>query len=206
MVIVRIFLAAGSQSATEQHGNGDCKRQETEAPSAQAASASHLDLNFPLPGENGPSCLVKVGPARPIAVCGFPPGADGVCVCSGVRGLGRLQAERHAGGLRDPVGQSRSQRSDGWKVRRISPPPAPCAASIPHRESFCTTGTPSWTRLMAWRLRRSRESTARRRRSSLVFTCCTPGGWRTTTRCCRKAPWEETPPVRNPQGSEWLWN
>ncbi|XP_015235810.1 PREDICTED: mini-chromosome maintenance complex-binding protein [Cyprinodon variegatus] len=51
---------AGSQSATEQHGNGDCKRQETEAPSSQAASASHLDLNFPLPGEKGPSCLVKV--------------------------------------------------------------------------------------------------------------------------------------------------
>uniref|UniRef100_A0A7N6A9J3 Mini-chromosome maintenance complex-binding protein n=1 Tax=Anabas testudineus TaxID=64144 RepID=A0A7N6A9J3_ANATE len=40
--------------------NGDCKRQETEAPSSQATSASHLDLNFPLPGEKGPSCLVKV--------------------------------------------------------------------------------------------------------------------------------------------------
>uniref|UniRef100_A0A3Q3MBD0 Mini-chromosome maintenance complex-binding protein n=1 Tax=Mastacembelus armatus TaxID=205130 RepID=A0A3Q3MBD0_9TELE len=44
----------------EQHGNGDCKRQETEAPSSQTASASHLDLNFPLPGEKGPSCLIKV--------------------------------------------------------------------------------------------------------------------------------------------------
>uniref|UniRef100_A0A8P4GDF7 Mini-chromosome maintenance complex-binding protein n=1 Tax=Dicentrarchus labrax TaxID=13489 RepID=A0A8P4GDF7_DICLA len=44
----------------EQHGNGDCKRQETEAPSSQTASTSHLDLNFPLPGEKGPSCLVKV--------------------------------------------------------------------------------------------------------------------------------------------------
>lgn len=53
-------LAAGPQSPTEQHGNGDCKRQETEAPSGQTASASHLDLNFPLPGEKGPSCLVKV--------------------------------------------------------------------------------------------------------------------------------------------------
>uniref|UniRef100_A0A7N6AFE7 Mini-chromosome maintenance complex-binding protein n=1 Tax=Anabas testudineus TaxID=64144 RepID=A0A7N6AFE7_ANATE len=42
------------------HSNGDCKRQETEAPSSQATSASHLDLNFPLPGEKGPSCLVKV--------------------------------------------------------------------------------------------------------------------------------------------------
>uniref|UniRef100_A0A8P4KEG7 Mini-chromosome maintenance complex-binding protein n=1 Tax=Dicentrarchus labrax TaxID=13489 RepID=A0A8P4KEG7_DICLA len=48
------------QSPTEQHGNGDCKRQETEAPSSQTASTSHLDLNFPLPGEKGPSCLVKV--------------------------------------------------------------------------------------------------------------------------------------------------
>lgn len=48
------------QNPTEQHGNGDCKRQETEAPSSQTASASHLDLNFPLPGEKGPSCLVKV--------------------------------------------------------------------------------------------------------------------------------------------------
>ncbi|KAM9726909.1 mini-chromosome maintenance complex-binding protein [Menidia menidia] len=51
---------AGPQSPLEQHGNGDCKRQETEAPSSQAASASHLDLNFPLPGEKGPSCLLKV--------------------------------------------------------------------------------------------------------------------------------------------------
>ncbi|KAM6916062.1 mini-chromosome maintenance complex-binding protein [Xenentodon cancila] len=51
---------AGPQSSTDQHSNGDCKRQETEAPSSQAASASHLDLNFPLPGEKGPSCLVKV--------------------------------------------------------------------------------------------------------------------------------------------------
>ncbi|KAG7229943.1 hypothetical protein INR49_009663 [Caranx melampygus] len=50
----------GPHSPAEQHGNGDCKRQETEAPSSQVASASHLDLNFPLPGEKGPSCLVKV--------------------------------------------------------------------------------------------------------------------------------------------------
>lgn len=53
-------LAAAPQGHSEQHGNGDCKRQETEAPSSQTASASHLDLNFPLPGEKGPSCLVKV--------------------------------------------------------------------------------------------------------------------------------------------------
>lgn len=53
-------LTAGPQSPTEQHGNGDCKRQETEAPSNHTTSASHLDLNFPLPGEKGPSCLVKV--------------------------------------------------------------------------------------------------------------------------------------------------
>lgn len=52
--------AAGPQSPTDQHGNGECKRQETEAPSSQTTSASHLDLNFPLPGEKGPACLVKV--------------------------------------------------------------------------------------------------------------------------------------------------
>uniref|UniRef100_UPI0037E796D3 mini-chromosome maintenance complex-binding protein n=1 Tax=Semicossyphus pulcher TaxID=241346 RepID=UPI0037E796D3 len=51
---------SGPQSPTEQHRSGDFKRQETEAPSSQKASASHLDLNFPLPGEKGPSCLVKV--------------------------------------------------------------------------------------------------------------------------------------------------
>ncbi|KAF3842359.1 hypothetical protein F7725_024310 [Dissostichus mawsoni] len=50
----------GLQSPTEHHGNGECKRRETEAPSNQTAPASHLDLNFPLPGEKGPSCLVKV--------------------------------------------------------------------------------------------------------------------------------------------------
>lgn len=54
------YIYAGPQYPTEQHGNGDCKRQETEAPSSQMTSSSHLDLNFPLPGEKGPSCLVKV--------------------------------------------------------------------------------------------------------------------------------------------------
>ncbi|KAK6293405.1 hypothetical protein J4Q44_G00357310 [Coregonus suidteri] len=48
----------------EPHGNGDSKRQETEAPSSQTTApsdcSSHLDLNFPLPGERGPACLVKV--------------------------------------------------------------------------------------------------------------------------------------------------
>ncbi|XP_055083153.1 mini-chromosome maintenance complex-binding protein [Periophthalmus magnuspinnatus] len=45
---------------TEHYGNGDCKRQETEAPSNQTSTTPPLDLNFPLPGEKGPSCLVKV--------------------------------------------------------------------------------------------------------------------------------------------------
>uniref|UniRef100_A0A6Q2XSQ8 Mini-chromosome maintenance complex-binding protein n=1 Tax=Esox lucius TaxID=8010 RepID=A0A6Q2XSQ8_ESOLU len=49
---------------TELHANGDSKRQETEAPSGQTTSPSNasspLDLNFPLPGERGPACLVKV--------------------------------------------------------------------------------------------------------------------------------------------------
>ncbi|KAM3863162.1 mini-chromosome maintenance complex-binding protein [Diretmus argenteus] len=53
-------LQTGLQSPAEMHGNGDCKRQETQAPSSHATSASHLDLNFPLPGEQGLSCLVKV--------------------------------------------------------------------------------------------------------------------------------------------------
>lgn len=53
-------VTAGPQNPTEQHSNGECKRQELEAPSSQTTSASHLDLNFPLPGEKGPSCLVKV--------------------------------------------------------------------------------------------------------------------------------------------------
>uniref|UniRef100_A0A673Z2E9 Mini-chromosome maintenance complex-binding protein n=1 Tax=Salmo trutta TaxID=8032 RepID=A0A673Z2E9_SALTR len=52
------------ESHTEPHGNGDSKRQETEAPSSQTTApsdcSSHLDLNFPLPGERGPACLVKV--------------------------------------------------------------------------------------------------------------------------------------------------
>ncbi|KAJ3610239.1 hypothetical protein NHX12_022333 [Muraenolepis orangiensis] len=50
----------GPQTATEPQDNGDCKRQETEAPSGQKAPNSPLDLNFPLPGEKGPACLVKV--------------------------------------------------------------------------------------------------------------------------------------------------
>lgn len=49
-----------TQAQSEQHRNGDCKRQETEAPSHQTPTTTPLDLNFPLPGEKGPSCLVKV--------------------------------------------------------------------------------------------------------------------------------------------------
>uniref|UniRef100_A0A8C6SD45 Mini-chromosome maintenance complex-binding protein n=1 Tax=Neogobius melanostomus TaxID=47308 RepID=A0A8C6SD45_9GOBI len=48
------------QAHSEHYGNGDCKRQETEAPSHQPPTTTPLDLNFPLPGEKGPSCLVKV--------------------------------------------------------------------------------------------------------------------------------------------------
>uniref|UniRef100_A0A8B9GYX5 Mini-chromosome maintenance complex-binding protein n=1 Tax=Astyanax mexicanus TaxID=7994 RepID=A0A8B9GYX5_ASTMX len=43
--------------------NTDSKRLETEAPSHNASPShcsSNLDLNFPLPGERGPACLVKV--------------------------------------------------------------------------------------------------------------------------------------------------
>lgn len=49
-----------AQSSAEVNGGSDHKRQETEAPSSQTTAGSHLDLNFPLPGEKGPSCLVKV--------------------------------------------------------------------------------------------------------------------------------------------------
>ncbi|CAL1578388.1 unnamed protein product [Knipowitschia caucasica] len=45
---------------TENYRNGDFKRQETEAPSNHSSTPAPLDLNFPLPGEKGPSCLVKV--------------------------------------------------------------------------------------------------------------------------------------------------
>uniref|UniRef100_A0A672LD47 Mini-chromosome maintenance complex-binding protein n=1 Tax=Sinocyclocheilus grahami TaxID=75366 RepID=A0A672LD47_SINGR len=51
------------QHSAESHGNTEPKRQETEAPSHDSSSAhctSSLDLNFPLPGEKGPACLVKV--------------------------------------------------------------------------------------------------------------------------------------------------
>uniref|UniRef100_A0A673Z2D9 Mini-chromosome maintenance complex-binding protein n=1 Tax=Salmo trutta TaxID=8032 RepID=A0A673Z2D9_SALTR len=58
------------QKQRESHTGGytplkNCfTRQETEAPSSQTTApsdcSSHLDLNFPLPGERGPACLVKV--------------------------------------------------------------------------------------------------------------------------------------------------
>ncbi|XP_060728622.1 mini-chromosome maintenance complex-binding protein isoform X2 [Tachysurus vachellii] len=54
---------SGPQNTSDSHRNVDSKRLETEAPS-QNTSPSHcsstLDLNFPLPGERGPACLVKV--------------------------------------------------------------------------------------------------------------------------------------------------
>ncbi|CAL8358002.1 unnamed protein product [Boreogadus saida] len=50
----------GTPAAAESRGNADSKRQETEAPSGQKAPSPPLDLNFPLPGEQGPACLVKV--------------------------------------------------------------------------------------------------------------------------------------------------
>uniref|UniRef100_A0A672NS80 Mini-chromosome maintenance complex-binding protein n=1 Tax=Sinocyclocheilus grahami TaxID=75366 RepID=A0A672NS80_SINGR len=51
------------QMKDESHGNIEPKRQETEAPSHDSSPShctSSLDLNFPLPGEKGPACLVKV--------------------------------------------------------------------------------------------------------------------------------------------------
>ncbi|XP_052468994.1 mini-chromosome maintenance complex-binding protein isoform X1 [Carassius gibelio] len=56
-------ISQGAQSSAESHGNIEPKRQETEAPSHDSSPShctSSLDLNFPLPGEKGPACLVKV--------------------------------------------------------------------------------------------------------------------------------------------------
>lgn len=56
----------GSQASGDSQGNGESKRQETEAPPSSRSGPSPptcptpLDLNFPLPGEAGPACLVKV--------------------------------------------------------------------------------------------------------------------------------------------------
>ncbi|XP_063047874.1 mini-chromosome maintenance complex-binding protein [Engraulis encrasicolus] len=58
---------SGRKGSADSRSNGDCKRQETEAPSSSGSSsastpscASPLDLYYPLPGEQGPACLVKV--------------------------------------------------------------------------------------------------------------------------------------------------
>uniref|UniRef100_A0A8C0YPE2 Mini-chromosome maintenance complex-binding protein n=1 Tax=Cyprinus carpio carpio TaxID=630221 RepID=A0A8C0YPE2_CYPCA len=53
----------GIKNDLQSHGNIEPKRQETEAPSHDSSPShctSSLDLNFPLPGEKGPACLVKV--------------------------------------------------------------------------------------------------------------------------------------------------
>lgn len=116
------YVTAGAQNPPEQHSNGECKRQELEAPSNQTTAASHLDLNFPLPGEKGPSCLVKVRDRSSVPRChtlndAFK-GPTEVCVWfAGVWGLGKLQSEWRAGSLRHPLRQSGSQRSGRWEVR-----------------------------------------------------------------------------------------
>ncbi|MEE6486655.1 hypothetical protein FKM82_014659 [Ascaphus truei] len=53
------------QNTGESHACGEPKRLETEAPAAvkhhgETNCTPSLDLNFPLPGEKGPACLVKV--------------------------------------------------------------------------------------------------------------------------------------------------
>ncbi|KAG9341039.1 hypothetical protein JZ751_019793 [Albula glossodonta] len=53
--------AAAPQGGSSIHSSGDCKRLETDSASGQTlACSSPMDLNFPLPGERGPACLVKV--------------------------------------------------------------------------------------------------------------------------------------------------
>ncbi|MBN3295848.1 MCMBP protein, partial [Amia calva] len=55
---------SGLPGGADSQASGDSKRLETEAPSIQKNSvpgcSSPIDLNFPLPGEKGPACLVKV--------------------------------------------------------------------------------------------------------------------------------------------------
>ncbi|XP_017319110.1 mini-chromosome maintenance complex-binding protein isoform X1 [Ictalurus punctatus] len=54
---------AGPHNLSDSYRNVDSKRLETEAPSRNTSPShcsSTLDLNFPLPGERGPACLVKV--------------------------------------------------------------------------------------------------------------------------------------------------
>ncbi|XP_028844888.1 mini-chromosome maintenance complex-binding protein isoform X2 [Denticeps clupeoides] len=52
---------AGTPNSADFRGNGDSRRQERGARSSAASPVSSpLDLNFPLPGEQGPACLVKV--------------------------------------------------------------------------------------------------------------------------------------------------
>ncbi|XP_048863655.1 mini-chromosome maintenance complex-binding protein [Brienomyrus brachyistius] len=53
----------GNHAATDPFGHGDTKRLETGSQGANAAASGcphSLELNFPLPGEMGPACLVKV--------------------------------------------------------------------------------------------------------------------------------------------------
>lgn len=52
-------LPAGSSVCSTAQASGESKRLERTAPSGQQRP-SPLDLNFPLPGEKGPACLVKV--------------------------------------------------------------------------------------------------------------------------------------------------
>lgn len=53
-----------SGSGGDSHGCGEPKRLETEASAGHHLISPNcsppLDLNFPLPGEKGPACLVKV--------------------------------------------------------------------------------------------------------------------------------------------------
>ncbi|XP_056291000.1 mini-chromosome maintenance complex-binding protein isoform X2 [Pseudoliparis swirei] len=80
----------GPQSPTEARGNGDCKRREKAAPCGPAAAPAHLDLNFPLPGEKGPSCLLKVYEER-----------DGFTLNEAVEVFGILSVSPALGALAD---------------------------------------------------------------------------------------------------------
>ncbi|KAG7462441.1 hypothetical protein MATL_G00184930 [Megalops atlanticus] len=56
-------VGTGPQCMMDNHSSGDSKRMEIEPPaqiSPPSGCSSPLDLNFPLPGEKGPACLIKV--------------------------------------------------------------------------------------------------------------------------------------------------
>lgn len=116
-----------------------------------------------------------------------------MCVSlAGLRGLGQLQTERHAWGLRDPLRQSRSQRLSRREVRHVLwfSSLSWSARFVSHCWRF-RTETPlqtCWIPRSPWRRQRSRGCTARQPRLFHASTCSTPSSCSTTTPCCPLPP------------------